>query len=396
MPKSTDQEILKLAKDFAKQAIAIRRDLHRIPETAWEETKTSAYLKKLLSDYNIKFRPIAKTGILAEINSGKGKCAALRTDIDALPINEETDYSFKSTHPGRMHACGHDIHMATISLASIILSQLRDHYNGTVKVLYQPSEEAPPGGAIEMVKEGALSKPKVDMIFGMHVSPAYPTGKVAWRDGALFAGVQDFDVTITGVGGHGAIPHKTADPIVCAAAIIQQLQTIVSRNIDPFEPAVLTIGKIESGSARNVIPPQCKLYGTARAQSESTLRLLKKRIDMIITDIAKSHNCKAEIEHIASYPPLLNHPDANRHIVHASRTLFGDKSPVNIENPSMGGEDFARYLQEVPGAMFFLGVGNKRIGAVHSWHHPKFKADEDAIPVGAAVLAKAAIDFLNE
>lgn len=246
-----------------------------------------------------------------------------------------------------------------------------------------------------MIKEGALLRPRVDMIFGLHVAPMYPTGTVAIRDGAFFAGVLDFDVTISGTGGHGAIPHRANDPIVCAAAMVSTLQTIISRNIDPFEPAVVTIGKIEGGTARNIIPSQCRLDGTARAQSPRALKLLKKRIDVIVSNVARSHNCIAEINYIASYPPLINHPEANRYISTAARALFGSKSVVKIDNPSMGGEDFARYLQEVRGAMCFLGVGNAKIGAVHSWHHPRFKADEDAIPIGAAIMTKAIIDFLK-
>ena len=171
-----------------------------------------------------------------------------------------------------MHACGHDMHMATVTTAAIMLSRLKEHFRGTVKILYQPSEEEPPGGALQLIKEGVLSRPRVDMIFGMHVNSAYPTGTIAVRDGAFFAGVLDFDVTVTGIGGHGAIPHRAADPIVCTSAIVTALQTIVARNIDPFEPAVVTIGRIEGGTARNIIPPTCRLFGTARAQSAATLQ----------------------------------------------------------------------------------------------------------------------------
>lgn len=396
MDNILDRKIRALAYELHKRSIAIRRDLHRIPETAWEEHKTSAYLKKTLAANGIKFKSIAKTGILAEISAGKGKCAALRTDIDALPIEEQTGYPFRSIHPGRMHACGHDMHMATVTTAAIMLARLKEHYRGSVKILYQPSEEEPPGGAQQVIEEGALNRPRVGMIFGLHVAPAYPTGTIAIRNGAFFAGVLDFDVTIVGTGGHGAIPHRTADPIVCAAAVVTALQTIVSRNIDPFEPAVVTIGKMEGGTARNIIPPDCQLRGTARAQSAATLKLLKKRIEMIVAQTARSYQCKSEINYIASYPPLINHAVANQHIARASRTLFGGRSVVEIVHPSMGGEDFARYVREVPGAMFFLGVGNPAIGATQAWHHPKFKADEDAIPIGAAILTKSVIDFLNE
>lgn len=396
MHNPLEKEIHKLAYALHKHSIEIRRDLHMIPETAWQEVKTSAYLKKTLSESGIKFKSIAGTGILAEISSGKGKCVAIRSDIDALPIEEQTGYPFKSLHPGRMHACGHDMHMATVTTAAIMLARLKEYFRGTIKLLYQPSEEEPPGGALQLIQQGALARPNVDTIFGLHVNSGYPTGTIAVRDGAFFAGVLDFDVTINGTGGHGAIPHRTADPIVCASALVTALQTIVSRNIDPFEPAVVTIGRIEGGTARNVIPASCRLCGTARGQSASTLSKLKKRIGSIVKETAKSYNCKAEINYIASYPPLINRPSANKFITNSARALFGAKSIKKIVNPSMGGEDFARYVQLVPGAMFFLGVGNSRIGANRAWHDPRFKADEDAIPIGAAILTKSAIDFLNE
>ena len=277
MQNPLNQKIRSLAQALHKRSITIRRDLHRIPETAWQEHKTAAYLKKALAESGIKFKSVANTGILAEISSGKGKCVAIRTDIDALPIEEQTGYSFKSIHPGRMHACGHDMHMATVTTAAIMLSRLKEHFRGTVKILYQPSEEEPPGGALTTDKEGVLTRPRVDMIFGMHVNSTYPTGTIAVRDGAFFAGVLDFDVTVTGIGGHGAIPHRAADPIVCTSAIVTGLQTIVSRNVDPFEPAVVTIGRIEGGAAqKNIIPPTCRLCGTARAQSAVTLQLLEE------------------------------------------------------------------------------------------------------------------------
>ncbi len=392
---SLSDKIVATARELFPVSRDLRRTLHQIPEIAWEETKTSAHLKSFLKSHAISAHSIAGTGLVAEIKSGPGKCVAIRSDIDALPINEQTDYSFKSKHPGRMHACGHDMHMATVSTTALLLSRLRDEYRGTIKLLYQPAEEAPPGGAIELIKGGALKQPNVDLILGMHVNAMLPVGKIGIRDDSLFAGVLDFNVTITGKGGHGAIPHQARDPIVCAAAVISQLQTVVSRSVDPFEPAVLTVGRIDGGTARNVIPGSCVLQCTARGQSKKTLRLLERRIKAIVKHVTASHDCSSEIDFLASYPPLLNSRRANQFLRAASRDLFGRSSIIELETPSMGGEDFAHYLEHVPGAMFFLGVGNKRIGAIHSWHHPQFKADEDAIPIGAAVLAKAAIDFLN-
>lgn len=395
MPDSQSRKILALAQSLAAKSVALRRTLHRIPEIAFQEHKTSATIKKFLTRHKIEFRTAAGTGIVAEIRSGEGKCVAIRSDIDALPVAEETDLPFRSIHPGAMHACGHDVHMAIVSTCALMLHRLRDQFHGTVKFLYQPAEEAPPGGAIDMISQGALENPKVDMIFGLHVNPAIAIGKIGVRDGGLFGSEFDFDVEIVGKGGHGAIPHKAIDPIVCASAVVTALQSIVARNIDPFVPAVVSIGKIEGGSARNIIPDSCRLLGTARAQDAVTLKQLKRTIDNIIKKTAQAYQCQAIAKYYVGYPPLVNDPLANRFIVNSCRELFGENSVQFIPKPSMGAEDFARYLQHTAGAMFFLGIRNKEIGAAYGWHHPKFMVDEAAIPFGAAVLTKATLDFLN-
>jgi amidohydrolase len=396
MANSLSEKILASARKIAGLSVALRRRLHQIPEIAWEERETSAALKDFLKTQGIPFRSVADTGILGEIRSGRGKCVAIRTDIDALPVSEDTDYTFKSVHPGRMHACGHDIHMATVSTAGLLLMQMRREFAGTVKLIYQPSEESPPGGAIAMVKAGVLLRPQVDMIFGLHAWPTIHTGQIGIKDGALCAGVLDFDVEILGKGGHGAYPQDTIDPIVCAAQVVSSLQIIVSRNINPFEPAVVTIGKIDGGTTRNVIPPICKLSGTARAQTEKVLQQLKNKIETVVYDVARSQGCKAKITFLEGYPSLVNVTVANKYLSKACVDLYGKKALVSPPHPSMGGEDFSYFLRRVPGAMFLLGTRNPKIGAIYGLHHPKFKADEDAITIGAAVLTKAVIDFLNE
>ena len=234
------------------------------------------------------------------------------------------------------------------------------------------------------------------MIFGLHAWPTIKAGQVAIKDGALCAGVLDFDVEIFGKGGHGAYPQDTVDPIVCGSHIVSSLQTIVSRNVNPFEPAVVTIGKIDGGAARNVIPPTCKLYGTARAQSEKLLKQLQRKIEVIVHGGARTYGCKAKITYLEGYPPLANASEANKYLLGATQKLYGKRALVSLPHPSMGGEDFAYYLRQVPGAMFLLGVRDPDNGAVHGLHHPKFRADENAITVGAAILTQAAIDYLNE
>jgi amidohydrolase len=396
MANPLSDKILASARKVAGLSVALRRQLHQIPETAWEEKKTSAALKDFLKTHRIPFKSMVDTGIVGEIKSGKGKCVAIRTDIDALPVTEETDYPFKSIHPGRMHACGHDIHMATVSTAGLLLMQLRDEYAGTVKLLYQPSEESPPGGAMAMVKAGALENPQVNMIFSLHAWPTINTGQIGIKDGALCAGVLDFDVEILGKGGHGAYPQDTIDPIVCAAQVISSLQTIVSRNINPFEPAVVTIGRIDGGATRNVIPPICRLSGTARAQSLKMLKRLQVEIEKVVHNVAKGHGCKAGFTYLKGYPPLVNAAEANKHLSKACLDLYGKNALFSPPHPSMGGEDFAYFLEQVPGAMFLLGTRNPKIGAIYGLHHPKFKADENAITIGAALLTKAVIGYLNE
>lgn len=395
MDKSLSDKVISLTSRHFRGAVGLRRALHRIPETAWTEFKTSALLRRELKRLRIPFRSIAGTGILAEIRSGRGRCVAIRTDIDGLPITEQTDYSFKSLHAGRMHACGHDMHMATVTTTAAVLMQLRKEYRGTIKLIYQPAEESPPGGAQALVRAGALENPKVDMIFGLHVDPHRRAGRVGIRPGTMCAGTLDFDITIRGTGGHGAYPHLTHDPIAAAAQVIAGLQTIVAREVSPFEPAVVTVGKIESGTARNVIPDICRLEGTARSLTEKHLRFLARRIEAITVKTCRAHNCVADLKFTWGYPPLVNADETNRVLRAAAQSLYGASILSPVRTPSMGGEDFAHYVNAVPGAMFWLGVRNEAIGATYGLHHPSFKADETAMKTGISVLAKAALDVLN-
>lgn len=394
MAKLFTEKLIKLIDDVTPRLVKLRRELHQIPETAWEEKQTSTRLRKWLKAAGVEHKTVAGTGILGQLKSGSGKVVALRSDIDALPILEQSGVPFKSKHPGRMHACGHDLHMSIIAGCALVLAKLKSEYSGTIKLLFQPAEEAPPGGAEELIRQGVLDKPKVQMVFGLHVNPEIPTGKIGVRDGPLMAGVHDFDIKIVGEGGHAALPHKTSDPLLCAAAVVQNLHTVVSRNIDPFEPAVVSIGKIEGGTARNIVPPECLIEGTARALNKRTLALLQRRIATLARSIAKGYNCKAELTVYDGYPPLVNHPAANRYYRNAAAEMLGPGACVEIENPSMGGEDFARYLEHAPGAMFHLGIRNEKLGSVYGWHHPQFIADEAAIGVGVKVLTHAVLEYL--
>jgi amidohydrolase len=286
--------------------------------------------------------------------------------------------------------------MAIVASTAAALVQLKKSFGGRIRFIFQPAEEKPPGGARELLKAGVMHKPKVDMIFGLHTNPAIPVGKIGIRGGALMAGVLDFDIEITGRGGHSGLPHLSNDTVVCISDLVTRLQTIVSRNIDPCEPTVLSIGRIEGGTARNVLPSSCKLYGTARALSALTLRKLGKRIRTMTRATARAYNCEARIDFHDSYPPVINDTTAVSYLAQAAAKVLGARAVTVMNYASMGGEDFARYLEYAPGAMFHLGTANRSIGASYGWHHPKFTIDENSMTVGIKTLVQAAVDYLND
>lgn len=388
------QKILNLAKAHFKQQVSWRRYLHRHPEIANEETGTTAYLQKQVAKLKLKQLPIKMaTGLLAELKGNQsGPVVALRTDIDALPITELTNLPYASETVGRMHACGHDMHMAAVLGAAAILSELKDELPGRVRFIFQPAEECPPGGARPMIANGALKN--VEMIFGLHVDPELPTAKISLRDGPTMAAVIDFDLIIHGVGSHAARPHTGVDAIVAAAEVVESLQKIVARETDPFDSVVITIGHIEGGQARNIIADQVTIKGTARTLSPGLCRKLPKLIKRTASAICKARGAKLEMTLIADYPTLANDPGANAILKRNFSRLFGVKK-IPESPQSMGGEDFACYLEKIPGAMFRLGIRNKKIGADKSWHSPHFVADENSLVYGSATLAAAAFDFLT-
>ena len=386
-----------LADKHFRSAVNLRRTLHKYPETAFEEHKTARTLREALKKTDVRLgRFFARTGFtgLLKGNPG-GRVIALRTDMDALPVHEDTGLPFASRIPGRMHACGHDVHMAVAVGTARVLSELTSSFRGAVKFIFQPAEEEPPGGAKLMIEEGVLSSPDVDAILGLHVDPAVPVGKIGIRDGLMMAGVCDVDITVRGVSGHAARPADTVDAVVTGAAMVQQLQTIISRNFDPLEPAVLTFGKIYGGSARNVISDELRLAGTMRSLTTKGMSKMKRLVTRTCKSVAKASGAKCEIEFIDGYPSLSNSKEINDLVRNASLELLGKNSVIEIEGPIMAAEDFARYLAHVPGAMFRLGIRNPKLGAVHPWHHKSFRVDEEAIRVGVIVCTKAIVDYLG-
>jgi amidohydrolase len=334
-----------------------------------------------------------KTGVLAELTGAKpGPTVAVRSDIDALPIHEQTGLKFRSKTDGCMHACGHDMHMATVLGVAAVLSDLKGDLTGTVRFIFQPAEELPPGGARPLIENGALAG--VSMIFGLHVDPHLATGRIGLRDGPTMGSVMDFDLIVKGKGGHAARPHAAVDAITAAAEVIESVQKVVSRENDPMDPVVVTFGSIAGGVARNVVADRVTIKGTARALRVPLVRRLSRLIKRTAAAVCRAHGAKLDMQTVAGYPALINNPRVNRIIGRNFEALYGS-GKIAPTDAVLGGEDFACYLELVPGAMFRLGVQNKRIKAVEPWHSPRFIADEAALEIGTAVIAASVLDALT-
>ena len=389
-------EAKKEAKKISNWIIEIRRELHKHPELMYEEVKTSALVRRELDKLEITYQsPIAKTGVLASIGNGNGPCVALRADMDALPIHEETDIPFRSEIDGKMHACGHDCHTAMLLGAAKILKGKENEFNGTIKLFFQPAEEGGAGGKL-MREEGALENPDVERIFGLHVWPQMPTGQIGSKKGTFLAATTFLDLTIKGVGGHAAVPHLTKDPVLTSAQIITNLQSVISRELDPLDSGVVSISAIHGGQAANVIPPEVKMLGTLRSLTMDGLKKLQTRVKEITEKIAEAHGCKAIVEYPGNdYPPTVNDGEMWDFAKKVGSDMLG-KENVNDLDAVMGGEDFAYYTEKVKGCFVVLGMQNEEIDAIYSVHHPMFKADEDALHLGTALHTMFALKSLKE
>jgi amidohydrolase len=337
----------------------------------------------------------AKTGVAAKLINGKGGTVALRADLDALPVEENTGLAFSSVRQGVMHACGHDMHAAALIGAARALFDLRDLWKGTIVFLFQPSEELAPGGAIAMIREGAFPR-QADAVFGLHVSTDHATGVVGLKSGPDYAGVIDFDVVVKAQGGHGAAPETTADPIVCCCAMIQQLQTLVSRESSCGEPSVVTVGSIHAGTKHNIIPAEARFSGTIRALSDAHLDFLGKRVGDVVRCTARSFRARAEVAFEKSFPPGYNDPGLTARARGALEKGLGAKNVAVRTVPVMLSEDFAYFQKKAPGVYVHLGVrpaGKKRVPGIHT---PYFVPEERALATGIAVHALLAIDILRK
>jgi IAA-amino acid hydrolase len=386
--------VLEEAHSIKEWIVGLRRQIHRRPELMFNEFETSRLVRDALDHLSIRCRhPLATTGVVATLGTGNEPCVALRADMDALPIHEDVDAPFRSEVDGRMHACGHDCHTAMLLGAARLLKARESELHGTVKLIFQPAEEGG-AGADRMCKEGALDGPKVKRIFGMHVWPAMTTGTVAGNSGVILAASGGFEIAVTGKGGHGALPHLTIDPITCTAKLIVELQTIVSRETNPFDPTVVSVGSIHGGEASNVIPPSVKLSGTFRSLSESGLGFVKQRIEEIVAGVTTTNRCTAIVTYpIQDFPPTVNDGACWAVAREAAEGLLGAGN-VRAMEPILGSEDFAFYQQRIPGNFAFLGVSHPAWEMRHGVHHSKFRVDEDALPIGTAWHVATALKAL--
>jgi amidohydrolase len=376
-----------------------RRYLHQRPELGFEEVLTADYIRQALARWQIDHQaPIAKTGIVATIQgtapSAKtpAPVLALRADMDALPIHEENPVPYRSLHDGKMHACGHDGHTAIALGVAHYLSTHRHTFSGTVKILFQPAEEGP-GGAKPMIEAGVLKEPNVDGIIGLHLWNNLPVGTVGVRPGPLMAAVELFECTIQGKGGHGAMPHQTTDAIVVGAQVVNALQTIVARNIDPLAAAVVTVGQFQAGTAQNVIADTAYLSGTVRYYRPELKALIAERVDATIAGICQSHGATYHLDYHALYPPVVNDPAMAALVQSVAEAVI--ETPVGIvpDCQTMGGEDMAFFLEAVPGCYFFLGSANAEHQLDFPHHHPRFDFDETVLGVGVEILVRCVERF---
>ncbi|MCX7714200.1 MAG: amidohydrolase [Clostridia bacterium] len=388
--------IEQMALSMREELIHMRRSLHEIPETAFCENKTSQFIQNKLSELGIPYHVIAKTGVVGLIKGiSNEKTVLLRADIDGLPICEESGAEYKSKIDGWMHACGHDVHTACLLGAAKILNSMKDRLLGNVKLVFQPAEEGV-GGALPMIEEGVMENPYVDSAIALHVEPMEEVGNIQIKDGAIMASPDDFELTIQGKGGHGAYPHTCVDPIVIGSMIINAYQTLVSRHFNPMTPVVISVCSFHSGNCTNVIPDTAHLTGTARSLDKDTRAELMKVLKETAVDIAKSMGGECDFVFKPLYPPTINDKAMNEIIKNAAKKLNFIKKIVCLEQASMGGDDFAYFSEKVPGVYFKLGCGNREKGIVHPIHSPKFNVDEDALPIGAAIMAQAAFDYLEK
>lgn len=389
MKKSLYEQALQLADEIR----AWRRHLHKHPELSGREEQTARFIAEQLREMG--FAPaegVGQTrGLTADLRVNDGSLVALRADMDALPIEEETGVDYASINPGVMHACGHDAHVAMLLGAARLLQDQKDRLKRSVRLIFQPHEELYPGGAPAMIADGVLEG--VEAIFGIHVCTNLQVGRLGTRVGPFMAAVNPFKIVIRGKGGHAAMPDQCIDPVVAAAYVVVELQTVVSRSIAIAEPAVVSITQLQAGTADNVIPNDATLCGTIRAFDEEVRMHACDRVRELAEGVARAHRAAAEVDICPGYPVQVNDKETTERVLEAARNVGIERDHLITLAPQGVGEDFAYYCQSVPGAFVFLGVANEAKGCTYPHHHPRFNIDEDMLPRGAALYAQFALGF---
>ena len=388
-------DIKRLGEKYLQQMINLREAIHMYPEDGFKEFKTSEIIVNELEKLGIKVQKnVAKTGVVGLIEGNyPGKTVLLRADMDALKIQEQADVDYKSKVDGMMHACGHDGHVAGLLGAAMILNELKDKLHGNVKLVFQPAEEKE-GGALPMIEEGVLENPKVDAAFGDHLWGYLKEGEVHLKEGPMMAAPDIFNIKVIGKGGHGAVPQESIDPIVITCQIVNALQTIVSRRMNPLDPVVVTCGKIQGGESFNVIPNEVELEGTIRTFNEETRNLVPRIMEDLVKGITTSQGATYEFKYEPHYPALLNDKNMTNFAKKSLEKVVGKENVFDLKEPNMGGEDFAYFAQKVPSAFMFIGIAsNENEPVIH--HNPHFKWDSKNVGILAQSLSQIALDYLK-
>lgn len=390
-------QIKEQAHIFNNNIIADRRHLHAHPELSFQEFNTSAYIQQQLKELGIGYREIAQTGVLAEIkgSKGNGPVIALRADMDALPLREENDIDYKSVNEGVMHACGHDAHTAILLGAARILNAIKDEFAGTVRLIFQPAEEKLPGGAQQMIAEGALDNPQPVHVIGQHVYPHLQAGKVAIPKGLCMASMDEITVTITGKGGHGAMPHTTIDPVQIAAQMVVALQQLVSRMANPQMPTVLSFGRFIADGAINIIPNTVYLEGTFRTFNDEWRYEANERMKKLAVSLVEGMGATCQFDIRRGYPSVNNDEQLSDAMNAYAKEYIGEENVEHMDN-MMAAEDFAYYGRHKPSVFYFLGVGNEAMNITSPLHSPTFNLDETALETGAGLMAYFATRILQQ
>lgn len=387
------KKIKDLANKYHQDVVKWRQHLHATPELSFQEFETSKFIQQVLKNHHIPFSTMAKTGVVALIkgtNANK-KCIALRGDIDALPIIEQNSFTYKSKNEGVMHACGHDFHTSSLLGTALILNELKSEFEGTFKIIFQPSEEKIPSGAPAMIAEGVLENPKVDYIIGQHVSPELKTGTFGFKAGKFMASADEIYMTVKGKGGHAARPHETIDSVLTASQIIVNLQQVVSRKTNAFDTMVLSFGKIEGKGATNVLPDEVKIEGTLRAMNETLRFEAHKWIKEIAQNTAKASGATCDVNIVVGYPCVENNEEFTNKLIFEANNYLGKENVIDIPQ-RMGAEDFGYYSQKVPSCFYRVGTGNENKKTTFGLHTSHFNVDDDALQHSIGLMAWLAIN----